>query len=70
MTLRTPEVIKYEQVDERISKTREKKENLLLVLTMPEILLHNNVAELAARAKIRKRPRAFGTCMMHEKHLY
>jgi hypothetical protein len=31
-----------------------KKENLLLVLTMPEIPLHNNAAELAARAKVRK----------------
>ena len=46
---------KYEQLDERISKTREKKENLLLVLTTPEIPLHNNAAELAARAKVRKR---------------
>jgi hypothetical protein len=46
---------KYEQLDERISKTREKKKNLLLVLTMPEIPLHNNAAELAARAKVRKR---------------
>ena len=46
---------KYEQLDERISKTREKKENLLLVLTMPEIPLHNNEAELAARVKVRKR---------------
>ena len=46
---------KYEQVDERISKTREKKESLLLVLTIPEIPLHNNAAELAARAKVRKR---------------
>ena len=46
---------KYEQLDERISKTREKKENLLLVLTMPEIPLHNNAAELAARTKVRKR---------------
>jgi len=46
---------KYEQLDERISKTREKKESLLLVLTMSEIPLHNNAAELAARAKVRKR---------------
>jgi hypothetical protein len=46
---------KYEQLDERITKTREKKESLLLVLTMPEIPLHNNAAELAARAKVRKR---------------
>ena len=46
---------KYERLDERISKTREKKESLFLVLTMSEIPLHNNAAELAARAKVRKR---------------
>jgi len=45
----------YGQLDERISKTREKKESLLMVLTMPEIPLHNNAAELAARVKVRKR---------------
>ena len=45
----------YDQLDERISKTKEKKENLLKVLTMPEIPLHNNSAELAARVKVRKR---------------
>jgi hypothetical protein len=45
----------YEQLDERISKTKEKKESLLMVLTMPAIPLHNNAAELAARAKVRKR---------------
>ena len=45
----------YGQLDERISKTREKKESLLMVLTLPEIPLHNNAAELAARAKVRKR---------------
>jgi hypothetical protein len=45
----------YDQLDERISKTKEKKESLLIVLTMPEIPLHNNAAELAARAKVRKR---------------
>ena len=45
----------YEQLDERISKTKEKKEHLLKVLTLPEIPLHNNAAELAARAKVRKR---------------
>jgi len=45
----------YGQLDERISKTKEKKESLLKVLTMPEIPLHNNAAELAARVKVRKR---------------
>jgi len=45
----------YDQLDERIRKTKKKKESLLMVLTMPEIPLHNNAAELAARAKVRKR---------------
>jgi len=45
----------YDQLDDRISKTREKKKSLLMVLTMPTIPLHNNAAELAARAKVRKR---------------
>ncbi len=45
----------YQQLDERICKTKEKKKNLLMVLTMPEIPLHNNAAELAARVKVRKR---------------
>ncbi|PAV11006.1 hypothetical protein ASJ81_11620 [Methanosarcina spelaei] len=45
----------YEQLDERIAKTKENKEHLLKVLILPEIPLHNNAAELAARAKVRKR---------------
>jgi hypothetical protein len=45
----------YRKLDERISKTKEKKESLLIVLKMPEIPLHNNAAELAARARVRKR---------------
>ena len=45
----------YRQLDERISKTKEKKVGLLMALKMPTIPLHNNAAELAARAKVRKR---------------
>ena len=45
----------YEQLDERIAKTKENKEHLLKVLFFPEVPLHNNAAELAARAKVRKR---------------
>jgi len=45
----------YEQLDERISKTKENKDHLLKVLVLPEVPLHNNAAELAARAKVRKR---------------
>jgi len=45
----------YVDLDERITKTRGKKENLLLVLTHPEIPLQNNPAELCARVIVRKR---------------
>ncbi|MEK7152631.1 MAG: transposase [Chloroflexota bacterium] len=45
----------YDQLDERIAKTLAKKHELLLVLTHPELPLHNNPAELGARAQVRKR---------------
>jgi hypothetical protein len=45
----------YDQLDKRIAITRAKKEELLLVLKRPEIPLHNNSAELGARAKARSR---------------
>src|SRR6266516_3317928 len=45
----------YEQLDERIALTLAKKEQLLLVLIHPEILLHNNPAELGVRQRVRKR---------------
>jgi hypothetical protein len=48
-------VTEYKQLDERIQKTKEKKKGLLMVFKMPEIPLHNNAAELAARVKVRKR---------------
>ncbi|MDQ1254059.1 MAG: hypothetical protein QG646_3279, partial [Euryarchaeota archaeon] len=48
-------VTEYKQLDERIQKTNEKKKGLLMVFKMPEIPLHNNAAELAARVKVRKR---------------
>jgi hypothetical protein len=35
--------------------TLAKKESLLMVLSHPEILLHNNPAELGARQRVRKR---------------
>ena len=44
---------------ERINKTKEKKESLLVALNLPEIPLHNNGAELRARVKVRKRDAAF-----------
>ena len=45
----------YRQLDERLALTLAKKEALLMVLSHPEILLHNNPAELGARQRVRKR---------------
>ena len=45
----------YQQLDERKARTLAKKEPLLMVLSHPEILLHNNPAELGARQRVRKR---------------
>ena len=50
----------YTALDERIAKTRAKKRCLLMVLVHPEIPLHNNPAELGARARVRKRDVSFG----------
>jgi transposase IS66 family protein len=50
----------YRALDERIALTRAKKASLLLVLTYPEIPLHNNAAELGARQRVRKRDISFG----------
>jgi hypothetical protein len=45
----------YQQLDERKALTLAKHEPLLMVLSHPEILLHNNPAELGARQRVRKR---------------
>jgi hypothetical protein len=45
----------YQALDERIAKTAYNRELLLLVLDHPEIPLHNNDMELAARRRVRKR---------------
>jgi hypothetical protein len=45
----------YNQLDERKALTLAKQESLLMVLSHPEILLHNNPAELGARQRVRKR---------------
>jgi len=50
----------YDALDERITKTKAKKDNLLQVLDHPEIPLHNNPAELGARQRVRKRKISFG----------
>jgi Transposase IS66 family len=45
----------YQLLDERKGLTLAKQEPLLVVLSHPEILLHNNPAELGARQRVRKR---------------
>lgn len=50
----------YQALDDRIVATRAHKAWLLLVLTHPEIPLHNNPAELGARQRVRKRDVSFG----------
>ena len=50
----------YSALDERIAQTQAKKAHLLMVLKHPEIPLHNNPAELAARTRVRKRDVSFG----------
>ena len=45
----------YAELDDRISKTLAKKDELLLVLRYPELPLHHNAAELAARSQARSR---------------
>ena len=50
----------YEELDVRIAKTAYNRELLLLVLEHPELPLHNNAMELAARRRVRKRDVSFG----------
>nr|CBH38130.1 conserved hypothetical protein [uncultured archaeon]CBH39062.1 conserved hypothetical protein [uncultured archaeon]CBH39383.1 conserved hypothetical protein [uncultured archaeon]CBH39560.1 conserved hypothetical protein [uncultured archaeon] len=45
----------YPALDERIAKSKDKKSELIMVLKHPELPLHNNDAELGARAQVRKR---------------
>jgi hypothetical protein len=45
----------YEALDDRISKTESKREELLTVLKDPSVPLHNNASELGARVSARRR---------------
>jgi len=45
----------YAALDERIAKTAAQKDELLTVLTVPEVPLHNNASELGARVSARRR---------------
>ena len=51
----------YEQLDERKRLTALKVDELLLVLEHPELPLHNNPAELAARTMVRRRNISYAT---------
>jgi hypothetical protein len=50
----------YLALDERIAKTWANQELLLVVLEHPDLPLHNNDMELAARRRVRKRDVSFG----------
>ena len=50
----------YQALDRQIARTRAKQAQLLAVLSHPEIPLHNNASELAARQRVRKRDISFG----------
>jgi hypothetical protein len=50
----------YDSLDQRIDKTKAKKDILLLVLQYPELPLHNNASELGVRQRDRKRDVSFG----------
>jgi Transposase IS66 family len=50
----------YAALDDRIAKTQANMDLLLGVLDHPEIPLHNNAMELAARRRVRKRDVSFG----------
>lgn len=54
------QVTGYDELDKRIAKTKAKKDRLLKVFSYPEMPLHNNPAELAARRRVRKRDVSFG----------
>ena len=46
---------KYAALDDRIATTAAKKDELLTVLSLPEVRLHNNASELGARISARRR---------------
>ena len=45
----------YAALDDRITKTAAKKDELLTILLVPEVPLHNNASELGARVSARRR---------------
>jgi len=61
----------YPALDDRITKTMDKKSELLIALKHPEVPLHNNESELGARAQVRRRDVSLhtmtedGTCLLY-----
>ncbi|NJN33493.1 MAG: transposase [Saprospiraceae bacterium] len=51
----------YEELDDRIQKTKDNKAELLVVLKHPYVPLHNNDSELAVRKEVRHRDISFQT---------
>jgi FtsZ-binding cell division protein ZapB len=51
----------YKRLDERKKLTAAKESELLLVLSHPELPLHNNPAELAARTMVQRRKISYAT---------
>lgn len=51
----------YEELDDRIQKTKDNKAELLVVLKHPYVPLHNNDSELAVRKEVRYRDISFQT---------
>jgi len=45
----------YDALDQRIAKTAAKKDELLTVLSVPDVPLHNNASEFQARVSARRR---------------
>ena len=45
----------YQTLDDRITKTKSKRDELLTVLSEPSVPLHNNASELGARVSARRR---------------
>lgn len=51
----------YEALDARIAKTMANKKELLRVIELPDLPLHNNASELGARAQARSRDMGYQT---------
>ena len=53
-------VTAYQELNAVIARTKAKETELLRVLEVPHLPLHNNAAELGARVRVRKRDVSFG----------